>query len=403
VTNFTKERFHAICRGERLGDFGILGRGFHMFWPGALENWVAQGAPAILAEKSSDVGFDPPAGVKDFFQFDEIRLLGEVHSGLDAGSMVVEHNGISFQDESHLVCPAYEMKIVQEDGESLVLLGRSGSKKRISKSKPFGMPALLEHPVRDRATWSAFKRRLDPDTPERWPADWPAYVETINRLECPINMEVGGFFGYLNLWVGTENLMYLFYDDPGLIEEMMDTILHLEIEMFMRVAADIKVDYVSYWEDMAYKGGPMIGPPMVRRFMLPRYQQLNDLVRASGCDIFFVDCDGNAEQLIPLWLETGINFVWPVEIASGMDPVALRKKYGKELILGGGLDKRAFMRDEAALRQEVMSKVPFLAGTGPYFPSPDHLIPMDMPFANFCRYINVLREIRGDGPLDFQL
>ncbi len=46
-----------------------------------------------------------------------------------------------------------------------------------------------------------------------------------------------------------------------------------------------------------------------------------------------------------------------------------------------------------------MSKVPYLAETGPYFPSPDHLVPIDMPFENFCYYIELLREIRGDEPL----
>jgi hypothetical protein len=46
-----------------------------------------------------------------------------------------------------------------------------------------------------------------------------------------------------------------------------------------------------------------------------------------------------------------------------------------------------------------MGKVPYLAATGPYFPSPDHLVPIDMPFDNFCYYIDLLREIRGDEPL----
>ena len=105
-------------------------------------------------------------------------------------------------------------------------------------------------------------------------------------------------------------------------------------------------------------------------------------------------------QLLPLWLEAGINLFWPLECAAGMDPVALRKQYGKDIILAGGLDKRELMRDKESLRREVMSKVPYLVETGPYFPSPDHLVPIDMPFENFCYYIDLLREIRGDEPLE---
>ena len=111
--------------------------------------------------------------------------------------------------------------------------------------------------------------------------------------------------------------------------------------------------------------------------------------------------DGNIDQLIPLWLEAGINLFWPLECAAGMDPVALRKLYGKDIILAGGLDKRELMRDKESLRREVMAKVPYLVESGPYFPGPDHLVPIDMPYENFCYYIQLLREIRGDEPLSF--
>ena len=50
-----------------------------------------------------------------------------------------------------------------------------------------------------------------------------------------------------------------------------------------------------------------------------------------------MDRDGNIEQLIPIWLESGINYLWPFEVAAGNDAVALRKKYGKDLIIGGAI------------------------------------------------------------------
>ena len=41
-----------------------------------------------------------------------------------------------------------------------------------------------------------------------------------------------------------------------------------------------------------------------------------------GADLILVDCDGDAEPLIPLWLEGGVTGLWPVERAAGMDAVA---------------------------------------------------------------------------------
>ena len=136
--------------------------------------------------------------------------------------------------------------------------------------------------------------------------------------------------------------------------------------------------------------------------MMPRYKKITDLLRSYGVDVIYLDSDGNVEQLIPLWLEVGINFLWPFEVAAGNDAVALRKKYGKDLIIGGTIDKRALIKGKEAIREEVMSKVPFLLESGGYFPSVDHGVPPDVTFKSYCYYINLIREIAGLEKLSFQ-
>ncbi len=86
---------------------------------------------------------------------------------------------------------------------------------------------------------------------------------------------------------------------------------------------------------------------------------------------------------------------WSVEVAAGNDAVAMRKKYGKDLIIAGTIDKRALIKGKEAIREEVMSKVPFLLEQGGYFPSVDHAVPPDLPFENYCYYINLMREVAG--------
>lgn len=60
-------------------------------------------------------------------------------------------------------------------------------------------------------------------------------------------------------------------------------------------------------------------------------------------DIF--DSDGNIKPLIPLWLEFGINWIMPCEVAAGVDVVKLGERYSK-LIMSGGIDKRELAKDE---------------------------------------------------------
>jgi len=297
------------------------------------------------------------------------------------------------------IVPVYEIKVLREDERHRVETTFGGSTVEVSKEHPWRMPKYLDRPVKDWATWKEYKKRLDPDTPARWPRDWNAFVERINSTDAPVMLLLEGYFGVLREWTGMESLLYMFYDEPKLVEDMMDQVLHLSMGIARRVVKDLRIDCVRFWEDMAYKTGPLISPEMFRKFMLPRYKQITDFLRSNGIDVLHVDSDGNVDELIPLWLEVGVNFPWPLEVAAGMDGVALRKKYGKDIILGGNIDKRAIIKGKEATREEVMSKVPFLLETGGYFPCLDHVVPPDVPLENFRYYLNLLREIGGQEKL----
>jgi len=398
MSELTKERFLDICRFKRSGDLCLLAPYLNAFWPETILEWVNQGAPGGLADFSLGLS---SARVNDYFGFDEVRYLGEINSGLLHGIGSKRYGETTVLDNGFLVSPPFESRVVDEDERTLTFINSCGQKARVFKDKPTNMPMFVDWPIKDRKSWSEFQKRLDPNTPERFPEDWDDYVKKVNSLAEPVTLEVGGFFGYMREWVGSEQVLYLFYDDPGLIEDIMDTILYLETEVVKRVAKDIRFEMAAYWEDMAFKSGPLISPDMFRRFMMPRYKKLNELLHSIGVDVIFVDSDGNLDLLIPLWLECGVNFVWPLEVAAGNDAVALRKKYGTDLILGGAIDKLPLTKDKAAVKDEVMSKVPFLLEKGGYFPSIDHLVPPSVPFENYCYFIDLLREIAGLKKLRF--
>jgi hypothetical protein len=73
----------------------------------------------------------------------------------------------------------------------------------------------------------------------------------------------------------------------------------------------------------------------------------------------------------------------------------LTKKYGRDLVLGGNVDKRGLIRGKDAVKQEVLAKVAFLLEKGCYFPSGDNLVPSDVSLENYQYYINTIREVTG--------
>ena len=126
--------------------------------------------------------------------------------------------------------------------------------------------------------------------------------------------------------------------------------------------------------------------------MMPGYRKITDLLHSAGIDVIMLDSDGNVEELIPLWLECGINFIYPMEVAAGMDVVQLRKKFGKDLIIGGGMDKRILASNKDAIFEMVMSKKSVMLEGG-YFPGVDHAIPPDISWENFTYYRQLVNSI----------
>ena len=375
-------------------------------WGGVVEEWIEQGAPKAIRDRSFQ---------REYFQYQHVRTMAGESLGIFGASQDEEllppTIDLKYKDKGHItvgtsssaLIPGFEPRIVSEDERTVAVRNARGHTRKFIKDRVGLMMAQqIDWPVKDRATWNELKKRLDPDTPERWPSDWDAYVQKMNAKSEPLVLEVSGTYLCVREWVGSKNVLYMFYDDPGLIEDMMEHVAYMQTVLIKRVLKDIKVEQAHFSEDMAYDAGPLISPAMVRKFMMPHYRKATDLLRSYGVDINYMDCDGNLNELIPLWLEVGINFVWPLEVAAHNDAVALRKKYGKDLIIGGTIDKRALIKGKEAIREEVMSKVPFLLETGGYFPSVDYPeVPPEVTFENYCYYINLMREVAGLEKLSF--
>jgi hypothetical protein len=290
--------------------------------------------------------------------------------------------------------PPFEEEVVAEDETTRTIRDRMGLVYRqFKQDAETSMPEFVEFPVKSRADWEAIKRRLDPTDPDRYPADWTRRLQRwrsegrIIHLYGLVANYFGGpsLFGFCRMLLGDEQVLYTLHDDPALIEDMMEFQTEFSLALLRRALHDVPVTYAQLWEDMCYSAGPLISPAMFTRLMVPRYRRITDAMRAAGVDIIFVDSDGDVAQLLPLWLESGINGVFPMEQAAGNDIGAYRRRYGKDLLMTGGIDKRALAWGREAIDRELEAKVP-VALEGGYIPTIDHSIPPDVSYDNFMYY-----------------
>ncbi len=293
--------------------------------------------------------------------------------------------------------PPFEKKTIAEDEEHILFINEEGILMREMKANPrSSMPQFVKFPIESREEFRRFwKERMVPDLTQRISPDWKKQLQTIRAKPYPLIINAdrwGGFFGPLRNLVGVERLCTLFCDDPAFIEEMMDRIAEFIIAMMDQILDIVTIDAFFFWEDMAYKTGPLISPHMARRYMLPRYQRVVEFLVGRNVPFIGLDSDGHIDPLIPVWLDAGINTLYPFEVQAGMDVLAVRKKYGKTLRIWGGVDKRALIQGPATIDAEL-ARVKPLIEEGGYIPHADHGIPPNISLANYIYYMRRLKEV----------
>jgi hypothetical protein len=333
------------------------------FWPETLERWHREGWPR---------GVD----LHEFFGFDWVRRDVEVSMGF---------------------LPGFAPQTLEETEQYRLVRRADGVVAREFRGElSFHMPQWVSFPLTSRRDWEQdIRPRLDPTVAARYPADWDERVRTWRRRDWALGLRMGSVFGWLRNWMGLEGIALALCDDPAWVQEMMDYVVDFCCACGRRALEEVDLDYVLLWEDMACKTGPLISPAMFERFMLAPYKRLTGFIRQYGVELLFVDSDGDSGPLIPLWLEGGVNGFYPMERVAGMDPVDLRRRFGRQLRLMGGIDKRAMAAGPAAIDAELAHVAPLLAEGG-FIPWCDHHVPPDVPLAHYRYYVRRLQEASVD-------
>ena len=296
--------------------------------------------------------------------------------------------------------PPLERKILSETEDCQVVRDECGNTVKIYKAgRGQSMPQWVEYPVTSRADWEAIvKPRFDWRSPERavQGENLTRYAAKTKDRDYPLGIWCASFYGWPRCLMGVERISTMFSDDPALVHEMCEHIAEFAVNLLTPILRAVRFDFAFIWEDMAGKAGPLCSPATYREFCLTPLKRVTALLHEHGVRHIIVDSDGNNDVLIPLWLEAGVTGLRPFEIAAGCDPVATRRTYGKDLIIQGGIDKRALARDKLAIDREVLAKVPWLCLQGGYFPQVDHLVPPDVSLENYAYYSQLLRRVVED-------
>jgi len=346
-------------------------------WGQTVENWIAEGLPQERSYFSR----------VDMFEGEPLFKL--------------DRRGFARLDLS--MFPKFEYEKIEEDDRTITARHANGIVTKALKvgtvrGTRMSMDTYLSHPVTGRVSWADMKRRYDPDVLFRYPFWWDETARMWKDRDYPVCLlgnAAFGLYSQLRSWVGTEEISYLFYDDPALVEEMVEFSTDFLLAVVERALGEVQFDYFNFYEDCAGKGGPLYSPEIFRRFFMKPYRRIVERLRAAGIKSIWVDSDGDPEVIVPLWMEAGINCFWPLERASGMDPIRLRKKFGKDLCLCGGIDKMEVAKGPDAIEKELYAKIPPMLEQGGFIPHIDHAISPEISYSDFMYYMDLKLKLTG--------
>jgi uroporphyrinogen decarboxylase len=293
-------------------------------------------------------------------------------------------------------CPRIESVVLAEDEETVTFLDGWGIKRKNFKHSE-SMSQFLEFPVKSRRDWEQFKEeRLDPDHPDRLAGDWLVQGREWMRRGWPIQLGYFpdvGLFGTVRWLLGDEECLLAFYTQPELVHEIMDHMTSLYLTVYEKVARELRIDMVFFWEDMCGRNGPLISPRLFDEFMAPHYRRVKDFARRHDIPLMGVDTDGQVDLIVPPMMRAGVNFLFPFEVAAGCDVNEFGLRY-PELAMMGGIDKRALALGPGAIDRELERIRPAVE-RGRFIPDLDHLVPDDVSWENYCYYVAQLKRLAG--------
>ena len=369
-----RERVKAILHYEKYDRMPVVAFGY---WTETLEKWANEGhIPHQLASDYTKYGDNSAAdhAVMDMLGFD--------------------FNWNSCVGGANWMRPAFESKVirVEENGAQII----SNSDGLLTRVMPgvVSIPSEIGTQLTGREAWEELYKHKFVYSDDRVNMDAMAKLKERDAgRDIPLGLHCGSLYGNIRNMLGVEELSYLAVDDEDLYAEIIDTVGTLAYKVAERMLkTGIEFDYAHFWEDICFKTGPLVHPDVFRELVGPHYKKITSLVNSHGIDIVSVDCDGKIDFLLPVWLENGVNTMFPIEVGTWDACIApWREQYGRGLRGVGGMNKTVFARDKAAVDAEIERLKP-LIDLGGYIPCPDHRIAPDAKFELVAYYCEQFRK-----------
>ncbi len=257
-------------------------------------------------------------------------------------------------------------------------------------SHPFGVGAYDEieyYPLALAETSKDLDRH-------RWPCpewfDYPALESSIARAQAGgekcLMIHNANLFETAWYMRGFEQIFLDFYLNPEFILDLMERVTRFYIAHFRRMLeiADGRVDLAFTADEIGGQNGLLMSLNSWETFIKPFHTRLNQTIHEFGVKVIY-HSDGAVMDAVPGLLEMGIDVLQALQFsAKGMDPQALKDRFGERLCFEGGVSVQTTLPFGTVeeVRREVANLKNILGKNGGYILGPSHAIQAGTPVNN---------------------
>ncbi len=261
---------------------------------------------------------------------------------------------------------------------------------------------IYGHPLSNKSLEEIQAHPFPNPADDRRFAHIPEYLNTVDAREFPLvfdNCLGNGIFQMSNHLMGYENFMIAMAMGEDRATWLLDKILDLKMQFWSSVFDRFgdRIDIVKELDDMGTQSNLWISPEMYQELIKPRLIKLVHFIKSRKPEVkMMMHSCGSIFAIIPDLIDAGVEILNPVQYsAQGMDPVEIKKQFGKDIVVwGGGIDTQRILPRGTV--QEVIDETKrmldiFMPGGGFVF-APVHAIQYDVPTENILAMWETVKE-----------
>src|SRR5665647_1108042 len=234
--------------------------------------------------------------------------------------------------------PRYDCKVIKETDEYKIYTTKWGATQKEYKLDD-STPEFIDFTITSPDKWQEAKKLM---IPNRDRIDWKYLKANYKKWKEE------GYWIVANIWfgfdvthswtVGTETLLIAIAEDPEWCVDMFNHFLDVDLALLdMLWEEGYEFDCIKWPDDMGYKHSQFFSVKTYRELLKPVHKRAIEWAHKKGIKAHLHSC-GDINPFLPELIEIGLDAINPLEVKAGMDPILIKKKYGRDLVLHGGIN-----------------------------------------------------------------